>query len=294
MTRAADLEALSARSDASGLRQLALHLGALVSCGVLLGLSLGTPWSIPALAFYATALVFLFAAEHECLHGTAFSSRRLNEWVARACGFVLVLPAGYFRHFHFAHHRHTQDPDRDPELAAPGPRSRAGYALTVSGLPHWRERIVTSLRHARGRVSEEFVPGGSRRAIVREARAALAGYALIAIGALSLGSWAPLTFWIAPLVVGQPVLRLFLLAEHTGRPHVPDMLVNTRSIDTNALLRRLAWNMPYHAEHHAHPGVPFHALPALRAALGTSAPSAAPGYTAVHRELLAELRAPAT
>ena len=27
------------------------------------------------------------------------------------------------------------------------------------------------------------------------------------------------------------------------------------------------WNMPYHAEHHAYPSVPFHALPQLHKAL---------------------------
>ena len=39
--------------------------------------------------------------------------------VARACGLLLVLPADYFRAFHLRHHRFTQDPARDPELAPP-------------------------------------------------------------------------------------------------------------------------------------------------------------------------------
>jgi fatty acid desaturase len=38
----------------------------------------------------------------------------------------------------------------------------------------------------------------------------------------------------------------------------------TRSMQTSNLLRSIMWNMPYHAEHHAYPAVPFHALPALR------------------------------
>ncbi len=29
------------------------------------------------------------------------------------------------------------------------------------------------------------------------------------------------------------------------------------------LIKLLMWNMPYHAEHHAYPSVPFHALPSL-------------------------------
>jgi fatty acid desaturase len=32
---------------------------------------------------------------------------------------------------------------------------------------------------------------------------------------------------------------------------------------TNRIIRFLAWNMPYHVEHHTLPNVPFHKLPAL-------------------------------
>ena len=41
------------------------------------------------------------------------------------------------------------------------------------------------------------------------------------------------------------------------------MLENSRTTTTNAIVRWLAWNMPYHAEHHAYPTVPFYRLPAL-------------------------------
>ena len=50
------------------------------------------------------------------------------------------------------------------------------------------------------------------------------------------------------------------------------------------------WNMPYHAEHHAYPGVPFHALPALHARLGGRVRVAGQGYTAFHRTYLRALR----
>jgi len=39
------------------------------------------------------------------------------------------------------------------------------------------------------------------------------------------------------------------------------MLENTRTTKTTWLVRKLAWNMPYHAEHHSYPGVPFYRLP---------------------------------
>ncbi len=208
-------------------------------------------------------LVFLFAPLHEAVHWTAFRRRRLNDAVAWACGAVLLLPPAYFRAFHFAHHRHTQDPARDPELAAPKPRTLADYLWHVSGLPYWRERFVTTLRHACARVDEPFIaPHGTGSAIVREARLLLGLYLLAAVGSIALSSAALLYLWVGPALLGQPFLRLYLLAEHTGCPLVASMLENSRTTRSLAPIRRLAWNMPYHAEHHACPALPFHALPA--------------------------------
>lgn len=286
----AELGGRATRSDARGLVQLTFHLVALGASGLFLYLSLGTLWSVPAFVLYGVVLVFLFAPEHECTHGTAFRSRGLNVAVRWLCGLVLLLPAGYFRYFHFAHHRYTQDRERDPELAVGKPRTRGEYVRAVAGAAYWYERLATILRHAGGRVSEDFIPTSARRRIAWEARAVLACYALIAMLAVGFESWAPVVFWVVPALVGQPALRLYLLAEHTGRPFAPDMLVNTRTTETNPLLQRLAWNMPYHAEHHAAPAVPFHALPTLHRAIGAKVEETAPGYLAVHRELLRSLR----
>jgi fatty acid desaturase len=45
-------------------------------------------------------------------------------------------------------------------------------------------------------------------------------------------------------------------------------------------VRLFAWNMPYHAEHHAYPAVPFHALPALHARVQGRVEHVEPGYVA--------------
>ena len=91
----------------------------------------------------------------------------------------------------------------------------------------------------------------------------IAAYATLTAASAATGSTALLWFWIIPALLGQPFLRLYLLAEHARCPHVANMLANTRTTFTNRLVRWLAWNMPYHAEHHAYPAVPFHQLPAL-------------------------------
>ena len=58
----------------------------------------------------------------------------------------------------------------------------------------------------------------------------------------------------------------------------------TRTIRTNALVRTLMWNMPYHAEHHANPGVPYHALPALHDRLAPELEHVSSGYLAFHAD----------
>ena len=294
------LAALTERSDRKGLAHLALHLLAIAATGAVCAGAFGTAWMLPAAWLYGVCLVFLFAPLHETVHYTAFRSRRLNRAVSLACGWVLLLPPRWFRAFHLEHHRWTQDPERDPELAVPPPRTWGEYLWRISGLPYWGSQVRTLLRHAAGRVAEPYVARPERGAVVREARLYLASYAVLAAFSVAAGNAALLWFWVLPAVLGQPVLRLYLLAEHTGCPMVPDMLENSRTVHTTAAVRFLAWNMPYHAEHHAHAAIPFHALPRahavrvhaarIHATLASRIRNQPRGYARVHRELVRGLR----
>ncbi len=287
----ASLKALSRRSDGRGLLQLGTHLVALGATGAIVAWAGATWWLAPALAVHGVVLIFLFAPLHETIHRTAFESRALNDAVAWICGAVILLPPEFFRAFHFAHHRHTQDPARDPELALLQPDDLGRYLLRVTGLPYWRERIATLLRHAlTGRVAQPFVTARLKPAVVREARLLLLSYAGIAAASVALESWAALLYWVVPAVLGQPALRLYLLAEHTGCPLVPGMLENSRTTRSTWLVRRLAWNMPYHAEHHAYPALPFHALPAAHGLLTKRIEVQTSGYWAAHRDILTQIR----
>jgi fatty acid desaturase len=87
-------------------------------------------------------------------------------------------------------------------------------------------------------------------------------------------------YWLFPVILAQPLLRAILLAEHTGCSEDANGLTNTRTTLTSWPVRFLMWNMPYHAEHHLYPSIPFHALP--RAHVD-------PGYRAVHRGVIRRL-----
>ena len=281
------LRGLTQRSDARGWLQLGSHVGLLSATAFLVWASRGQPWLLLPVALYGVVLCFLFCALHETTHRTAFASAAPNELIAGLCGALLMLPSGYFRFFHFAHHRFTQDPARDPELTVAPPGTLTGYLWRVSGLPYWRDRLTVTLRHAlTGKVTEPFVPPEKCALVVREARILWACYLGVIALSLYFRRADALIYWVIPVILGQPLLRMFLLSEHQGCALSEDMLANTRTTYTNAAVRLLSWRMPYHAEHHCFPSVPFHALARLNALIRQRTLVSAPGYFALHRRLL--------
>lgn len=271
------------RSDRAGLLHLGGHFLALAVTGA--GIVLSVPgWPFLMLP-HGILLVFLFCPLHECVHRTPFRSNGLNIGVGYLLGFIYMLPTNWFRYFHLDHHRFTHDPDRDPELAQPLPSTRLGYAWLILGGPFWISQVKTLFRNALGLNRDSFIPAGAERSIVREARLFLLGYAVIAGLSVWTGSLTALWLWLVPMLLGQPFLRLYLLAEHTGCPHSPNMLENTRTTLTNPVIRFIAWNMPYHVEHHAYPAVPFHRLSTFHQAIRDDIAVTANGYVAASREV---------
>lgn len=273
---------LGARAMRPGLVHLAGHLGAIAATGTMIVLQTPGWWLL--LPVHGVLVVFLFTLQHECTHRTPFASDRLCDGLGHATGALLLNPFLWFRAFHFAHHRHTNQPG-DPELDGPPIATRAHWLRHVSGLPYWRAQAELVLRLARGRERPTWLPATARPRAEREARALLALYALAAASLL----WSPLVLWlwVVPVLLGQPALRLYLLAEHGDCPRVADMLENTRTTFTGRAVRWLAWNMPYHAEHHLAPQVPFHRLPRLHALIRDRLRVTAPGYAAFTRAYLA-------
>lgn len=276
---------LLARNDGPALLRFALHTGAIFAVGTMIALRV--PFWFALLPVQGILIVFLFTAMHECIHDTAFKSSFLNKTVSVLCGFVIINPPAWFRYFHFAHHRHTHEPGLDPELQSPKPQNFVAYVRHVSGLPLWFSNIRTVLTNAMGRNTDAFVPPRGKARVKLEARVMLAVYILIAMASFLWGSSLLIWTWIVPAILGQPFLRLFLLAEHTACPHVENMFENTRTTFTTSLVRLIAWNMPFHAEHHALPTVPFHRLPELHDAVREHLKTTANGYARFNGELVA-------
>lgn len=253
---------VQSKSNLQGAMQVVFHFG-------LLALAASIPHSILQPVAMALVSAFFFCGLHETVHRTAFASRFLNDTMAQIFGLLTLRPARHYWYYHWQHHRYTGDPELDSELQ-PGSlldmdiTNPWRYGLYLSGIPFWVDATSTLVRHALGKTPEMYLPTRqSKRQVIVEARLYLLCYA--AMGALSYWRFPRLgaalaRYWILPSLLGQPILRAYLLGEHHGLPTSKKALVyeTTRTMSsTHAFVKRLAWNMPYHLEHHAWPAIPF-------------------------------------
>lgn len=285
------LKPIMKRDNYHGLMHFSGHLLAIVLTSWLLMVSWGTWWAAPLFVGQGLLLAFLFAPLHECIHSSAFKSRRINKVVGHISGLIILRPFLYSKYRHMAHHTWTQNPEMDPDQVF-FPENVGEYLAHISSFKIWHRLIKNLITLAAGRLTAEetaFIPKNEVAAVIREARLMLVAYAVIAAASVGLQSALALYLWLGPRVVGEVGLRAFRMVEHTGMEESPNMLANTRTTETNFLVRALYWNMPYHAEHHLFPNVPFHALPELHKHVRPHLKEVGPGVLRVHAQILKQV-----
>jgi fatty acid desaturase len=283
------LHELSQRSDARALVRARTQLAVLIGSAMLM--LVATSPVVWWLAFAAQVLsqFAMFGLLHESIHGTAFASPRWNSaarWLAAVWQFA---PPAWMRAFHFQHHRHTHEVALDPELGgiawmARWPRGFA-WLVTASGLPILFARIGITFVAATGvpwllRKALPYAPAAQHASIWRDARILLLVHTVLVATAATMAPG--IGFLYAAAAAAHAILSVYLTCEHRGLPEQGDVLQRTRSIRAGWLLRYLLWNMPYHAEHHAYPSVPFSALPRLHELLRPRLPNAGRSVLQLH------------
>jgi fatty acid desaturase len=289
------LRALSAKSDLRGGAQTASFVLALAATTM----GLLTLWPVSPILFAGVFIIHgvllncLYAGQHELSHWTAFRTKWLNDRVGEVFGFLTLNPFHTDRWAHFAHHRETQNPERDSELIGIKPFMTLSYALNLAGLDFWYRRIRTVVRTAAGAGLEAdyWLEPPQRRFVILEARVHVGLWLAIAAISVAGGSWLAAVLWVGPLLLTKAFHQLQNTGEHTGMPHDPNIFTNTRTLKGPAWMRWLMWNMSYHTAHHAFPGVPFHALPRLHEEIvaGIDFPLVERGYIEAQREIFAWL-----
>src|SRR5437016_10473828 len=94
----------------------------------------------------ARFLVRIFIIQHDCGHGSFFSSRRANELIGRLCSLMTLTPYAFWRRQHARHHGSWNNLDR---------RAASGLDIYFScmtvpeyvWLGRWRQRLYRLSRH---------------------------------------------------------------------------------------------------------------------------------------------------
>jgi len=219
------------------------------------GLALWGAWTgrWPALAVVVVASVAAygsFTVLHEAVHGSlCLKVRGINAVAARLAGLPLTAPGWAFRWLHLEHHRHTNDPRRDPDIW-----NGAGARWTLPlrwASTDWAQ-YAFYFRHWSARPLGERV----------ETVVVLAGIVAAAGWGIAAGhGWALLWGWILPARIA-----LFVLAfSFDYIVHVPhqvtaaqDRLRATRNLGVPRPVGLLMLGQDLHLVHHLHPGVPFY------------------------------------
>ena len=273
------MQGLIKKNNQTALTRFALMYSLFIS----IGLGLVWSWNQSIILWIGFLLIFgmlvcsLFACQHECIHNTAFKTRQLNQIAAFITGLSYIYPSTIFRELHFTHHRHTHEPGLDPEISLGGKvipsvvSSLPFYLTWLSGLPLFMFKIGMTTVGALG--MPEFMRKNVYPFIRSEVRLRLMVECWLVLGLhlsiLSLAIFVYSGFWglFIGLLIGHCMLASYTAAEHNGLPHEGSILDKTRSIAAPSFVKFLMWNMPYHAEHHSYPAVPFHALPQLHEAM---------------------------
>jgi beta-carotene hydroxylase len=205
----------------------------------------------PPLMGGALSFVAIFAAFtplHDATHRAVSRTRWVNEAIGRVSSLCLLSPFAAFRAMHLEHHKHTNDPHRDPDHYS---GRGAWWALPLRWVTqdlHYYLRIVGAW-HSR--------PRAERVEVVLS----VAVFASL-LGALTWAGYgeAVLLAWVIPARLAIAALSF----SFDYLPHVPhqtpaseDRFAATRILIAPSLSVLFLFQN-YHLIHHLYPGVPFY------------------------------------
>jgi beta-carotene hydroxylase len=214
------------------------------TAGALMGV---LPWWVAMLVNTAAACA-AFTPMHDASHKSVGKARWLNEIVGRVSALPLLAPFGAFRWLHLEHHKHTNNPERDPDYwSGTGPRWMLPLRWLTQDL-HYYVLYYAALR--RRPVAER-----------REAIVTLLAMYGAAIGLSLAGFVMPVVLlWLVPARIATGLLSFgFDYLPH--RPHDVPASENryaATAIIINWWLTPLFLYQNYHLIHHLFPAVPFY------------------------------------
>lgn len=192
-------------------------------------------------------------AQHDIIARPGDKLRWLNELVGHMSLIPLVAPYRVMRYTHLEHHKHTNDPEKDPD-----------YSITAKSPLHAIWRSIAGRQPRSGKRAE-----GYYSALVRIGREDVildnVIYDIVYFGILFSLAWsgyaleAALLWWL-PRHIALTYIQYYL----SWAPHHPGTeqgrYRNTRSF--RSMLGNIgSLGMQYHIVHHLHPRIPLYRTP---------------------------------
>ncbi len=198
-------------------------------------------------------LTLFYLPSHEAQHSVFALPGKPLRWLNEALGYIsaipLVIPYRVLRATHMEHHKHTNNPDFDPDYDT--------HAATSMGAIWASLQSRQPRPYGRASLYESTLKRLGRDDLILEA----ALYKLLYILILSFMAWnglalEALLLWWLPLHFALTYLHFFL----SWAPHNPN-LGEGRYLDTASFRSRfgniMSLGMQYHIVHHSYPRIPL-------------------------------------
>lgn len=250
-------------------------------------------WVLMVVAAYVhsvfTGFVGMGAAVHELSHGTAFKTRRLNNFFFKLFAFLTWNSYFHFKESHRRHHQVTGMMEHDREIK-PEP-----IPFTTAQMIGWltfdwaqfKRMIWTNVQHAIGNTDVDFFfwcPLLSKediktKELIRWARVLIVGHVLFLTLFVILELWILVVTFTLGYFFGTFLVHGCEIQQHAGLSRdIPDWRVIAYTAKFGPIMSFLYWNMNYHIEHHMYAAVPFYNLPKLHSEIEYDLPYQLKGY----------------
>ncbi|MEL7464253.1 MAG: fatty acid desaturase [Pseudomonadota bacterium] len=238
---------------------------ALVACyASYAALTLAAPAHWSAYVALAVVLAFHSSLQHEIIHGHPTRWKRVNEaLVFPPLGFAF--PFERYRDTHLAHHNDNRltDPYDDPESWYVDPRRWAHLSNPARAVLRINNTVAGRMAIGPGLSLVSFTIADARRLFAGD-RAVARAWALHGVGAALVLVWLwrcgvdPLGYALA-CYGGLSLINLRSFLEHRAEERVRG---RSAIVEDRGPLALLYLNNNLHAVHHAHPEMPWAAIPA--------------------------------
>ena len=233
----------------------------IILTSLLAWLILSTSGVVSIIPMILLGLMFAHCIElqHQCLHHTAYRSKRWNRFIGFFLGLPSLVSFSDFQYSHMRHHRNLGTP-QDQEFFNhdyESLRSVWQFLPHLFLLPYHKDLSKSIFNTLRGKLTR----GDANPKVVKKIRTEYLLMALMLVGMVTVTvvfqTWIFVKLWFIPFLFSIPTHALIELPEHFGCDgKTADVLKNTRTIRAGKFAIWFTNGNNYHVEHHWLPSVP--------------------------------------